>query len=140
MYRRLYLIALLVAMLPAPAAAQQPTAPTDRLAWDQTQATESVAPQYSWVFVVDGARQAAAIPASAVVCTRVSTDAITCRTSYPPLTPGRHELRLITVRTIPDGTNPPLVVESAPSAPFVIDLIVAPPAPTGLRNERGGSE
>jgi hypothetical protein len=104
----------------SPVTAQTPAAPSDKLAWNQSVSSGS-ASSYTFLILVDGARS----PLTSVTCTG-DTD-LSCVAPLPAMTPGRHEVRLVAVFTA-NGQ----AIESAPSDPLVLTLVVISP-PSGLR-------
>ncbi len=140
--RSLALSLLLFIAAPAALLAQTPTptGPGDRLGFYQ-QTTAAELPLLSWEASVDGA--VTGLVAS-VNCTVDQADPARylCVGNYPAMTPGTHNLTIVTIRTEPSGDpgTPPLVLRSPPSAPFALNVRVSPNTATGLHNIRSGSD
>lgn len=124
---RVCCLLVLAGMVGTPAFAQSPAVQTSQVAWTQD-ATSTELPQLTFASFVDGART----PLASFNCVASATvGKADCSAPVPAMTPGLHAVELIAIRTIP-GT-PPVVLESAKSAPLQILLVIAPAPPTGLR-------
>lgn len=114
-------LALLFASLSA--RAQTPILGTERLKWGQAASDLTTAQGYSYRSIIDGAASSAV---AGVTCAG-SASPFQCSAPVPMVTAGVHEIRLV-ARLSAGG----LTLDSAPSAPFSVQMLQAPTAPVNL--------
>lgn len=111
--------------------AQVAATPQHSMVWDQAASTLAEAQGYSYFVIVDGARSAT--PLANVTCSGTASPFV-CRTSVPPMTPGDHTISLVATAVVNGVT-----LESQPSTPLPIRLIIAPGAPQNVRITAGNN-
>ena len=106
---------------------------SERIGWDQAVPSGSAVQSYSFAALVGGTRNALA----GAQCVPQQSEQWACSAPLPPLTPGRHEVRLVALRQVGDAQ-----LESAPSRALVLVRLAAQSPEFSLpevSNDRRGS-
>lgn len=124
------LVLAVLVFVAAPAAAQAPVLPhpvpsTYALTWDQDAPTLADAQANQYFLNIDGVRSPA--PMLPITCSGTASPFV-CKTAAPAMTPGQHSLAVVAAMTV-DGN----LLESLPSAAYVVRLVPAPSAPRNPR-------
>ena len=125
-------IGLLLVLVAGPAMAQTtPVVGTEKLGWDQDAASTADLTLLSWAAYIDQA--ATPVPIANVTCGQVKgASGFPCQGDIPALTPGDHTITMVAVLMV--GT---VRLESLKAVPLPVRLVIAPPAPTGVKIIRG---
>lgn len=128
----LLLALVILAALVAPAAAQSPAQPGDRLAWGQAAPDLATANAYRYRLFVDTDTVGVVAPST---CAGASSPFV-CVANLPPLTTGSHAVRVSAALVRADGTD----TQGPLSASFTFSLVALPAAPVQLRIVPGADE
>jgi hypothetical protein len=124
------IVGLLLIGVAGQAMAQTPVVGTEKLAWDQQVTSMADLAAMKWMVYVD---QLAGVPIVNGACVEVKgTYGFPCTGDIPSMTPGDHQIVLTAYMDV-GGTK----LESLKSIPFPVRMVIAPPAPVGVKIIRG---